>query len=282
MCDSEGWQTTKRRTTKKSDKKPEEKTQVRKKSDPKKLDIFGREIKEAPSKEAAHKEAAPREATSKEVGSRESGEKYVPPNSQDHKICKPSVPSTTNLGDDKLLNSYWRVWKHATDNSDWSLESYDKIYTINSVGSFWKFFNNFNLLNKINNQLFIMREEVAPIWEDVNNKNGGICSIKIDHYNNRNRNEVGSEIMLCICLLVMNETLIMKNQIVNGVSYAVKNKSIFIKIWVNSYKDNGNFMALLPITFLKKIEAVLKNMDKQVALSNNKVSVQYKQIIPEY
>ena len=184
-------------------------------------------------------------------------------------------------GDNLLLNGSWLIWKHNNTNNDWSIDSYEKIYKINSIGTFWRFFNNFNYLDKINYQYFIMREGIMPIWEDINNKYGGICSIKIDYFNNKNRNELGSEIMICICLLLLNETLIINNEKLNGISYAVKNRSILIKLWINNFSEN-NLVELLPINFLKKIDNVIKYMEilgYKNSYKPNNVSVQYKKIM---
>ena len=90
--------------------------------------------------------------------------------------------NTEELGNNKELNNKWKVWVHINNNNDWTLDSYNNIYTINTIGEFWRYFNNFHLLDKINNQYFIMRDHITPIWEDINNRDGGICSIKIDYY----------------------------------------------------------------------------------------------------
>lgn len=211
---------------------------------------------------------------------------YVPPTQKvitrtEKLVCEDAI--NEDQGDKKKFNSSWTVWRHWNDNADdWSLKSYERVYKIDSIGKFWKFFNNFNLLDKIKYQIFIMRGEITPLWEDTHNKYGGICSIKIDYFNNKNRNEIGSEIMTCIALLTINETLITTNSIINGISYAVKNKSIFIKLWINEYKKNINFIKLLPMIFLQKLDATIKMLDRSTIKTNNKVSVQFKEIIPEY
>jgi len=75
-----------------------------------------------------------------------------------------------DLGNNNYLNSIWTVWVHKTDCIVWTEQSYKNIYTIDSVGSFWRFFNNFHLLDKNAYQFFIMRNQTKPIWEDNDNK----------------------------------------------------------------------------------------------------------------
>lgn len=184
------------------------------------------------------------------------------------------------LGNNKFLGSQWSVWVHKAECSSWTEENYINIYTIKSIGSFWRFFNNFNILDKYANYLFIMRDSIKPIWEDNENRNGGICSIKIDCYNRTNKTDIGSEVMICLCLLMMNETLIQNNNIINGISYSIKNKNILIKIWYNNYAIN--IEDKLPKNLLNKIEVMLKNNTKYSYGNRKSISIQCKPIKPEY
>lgn len=187
------------------------------------------------------------------------------------------------MGDDKSLNSKWNVSIHATDKLDWGLDSYEHIYSFDTIGKFWRFFNNFHLLDKINNQLFIMRDGVTPRWEDLNNRNGAICSFKIDYYNKGGRNDIGSEIMTCISILVINESFVSNNACINGISYSIRNRSIMIKLWVKDYSSNKKFTEKLPLEFLNKIDHVLKLYDTGRRYnSSSKISIQFKEIVPEY
>jgi hypothetical protein len=189
-----------------------------------------------------------------------------------------------NMGDNIYFNSKWNVSIHSVAKEDWSLESYEHIYSFNNFGRFLRLFNNFHLLDKINNDIFIMRDGVTPIWEDLNNRYGGICSLKIDYYNKMGRNEIGSEIMFCITMLIINESLIRNNQDINGISYSIRNKSIFIKIWVKDYKKDSAFPSRMPLDFLDRVNTVLQNSDtnRRTLHSRSKISVQYKEIVPEY
>jgi hypothetical protein len=189
-----------------------------------------------------------------------------------------------NMGDNIYFNSKWNVSLHNIEKEDWSLDSYEHIYSFNNFGRYLRLFNNFHLLDKINNDIFIMRDGVTPIWEDLNNRYGGICSLKIDYYNKIGRNEIGSEIMFCITTLIINESLIRNNQDINGISYSIRNKSIFIKIWVKDYKKDSAFPSRMPLEFLDKVNTVLQNSDtnRRTLHSRSKISVQYKEIVPEY
>ena len=187
-----------------------------------------------------------------------------------------------DIGNELKLNSHWTVWVHRSDNQDWTLHGYQKRYLINSIGSFWRFFNNFQFYDCYKNQLFIMRGEIAPIWEDVNNKFGGICSIKIDSTQRGFKTDISTEIFIAICMLIMNETFIVNNEDINGISYAVKKKNILIKIWTKTFYEDNKFIGELPKPLINKFNTELQKQLIHIMGPDYKMSIQYKQIKPEY
>ena len=200
----------------------------------------------------------------------------------DNKQMYDENKSYGDIGNDKKLNSYWTVWIHKINSTDWTLSGYQKIYVINSIGSFWRFFNNFQLYNTYQNQIFIMREEVAPIWEDVNNKFGGICSIKIDSIQKGMRTDLSTEVFNLISLLVMNETFVAQDKKINGISYSVKKRSSLIKVWTKTYSPEHDFIKDLPVPLMNKFNVEMQKQSKNVLNNDGKISIQYKQIKPEF
>ena len=179
------------------------------------------------------------------------------------------------LGNTKFLNSSWTVWIHKAnvgpEIENWTEDTYTSIYVINSIGTFWRFFNNFQMLDKINYQYFIMRNKIKPIWEDNNNRNGSICSFKVEY---------GPCAMTCMSLLIMNETFMMGNEDINGISYSVKNKIILIKIW---YKiGSSKVVDKIPIEFMNRLDAFIKNNDKYGRRDNSSITIKYSKIDPKY
>jgi hypothetical protein len=187
-----------------------------------------------------------------------------------------------DIGNELKLNSHWTIWVHKSDNQDWTLHGYQKRYIINSIGSFWRFFNNFQFYDCYKNQLFIMRGEIAPIWEDVNNKFGGICSLKVDSTQRGFKTDISTEIFISICMLIMNETFIVNNEDINGISYAVKKKNILIKIWTKTFYEDNKFISELPKQLMNKFNSELQKQLINVFGPDYKMSVQYKKIKPEY
>ncbi len=194
-----------------------------------------------------------------------------------------TIDNANDLGNNMFLNSPWTVWVHKSDCQVWTEDSYTNIYVINSLGSFWRFFNNFHLLDKVRNQLFIMRNKVKPIWEDNENRNGGICSIKLDCYSKQGKSDIGVVAMTAICLLIMNETFVQHNEEINGISYSIKNRSVLIKVWCKNF--NTKISEKIPLGFFNKLDTTLNSLDKYSydrKKGENKLSIRYTQIKPEY
>jgi hypothetical protein len=173
-------------------------------------------------------------------------------------------------GENLYLNSSWSVWVHRTDCRSWLEDSYFNVYNIDNISTFWKFFNNFHLLNKYENQFFIMKDKIKPMWEDNANRNGAICSIKIDSKNN----VLISEIIISISCLIMNETFLSQYpEIINGISIAYKNRSVLLKIW---YNDKTKILSdYIPYPLIEKIENTIKSRKDDIC-----ISIQCKQIKP--
>ena len=186
-----------------------------------------------------------------------------------------------DMGNDKKLNSYWTVWVHRNNCMDWTLASYQKIFVINSIGSFWRFFCNFQSFNTFDNHIFIMREEIAPIWEDVNNKFGGICSIKVDSTQTGFKTDISTEMMILITMLIVNETFTANSKNINGVEFSIKKRSALIKIWTKAFVEDDKFINSLPVSLFNCFDAELERFRKGWH-KDSKLSYQYKQIKPEY
>lgn len=190
-------------------------------------------------------------------------------------------------GNNLYLNSSWTVWKHDTECTTWTEESYEYMYTIDSIGKFWRFFTYFKDCDKHKYYYFIMRNKIKPIWEDNENRYGGICSIKIDLYNKYSKLNYGIDIMLVLCLLMMNETLIKDAKQINGISYAVKRQSLYIKIWCRNY--DVNIANMLPLGLINKLDEILK-IDNEINKFKNSfkfdakrkyISIKFEQIKPD-
>jgi hypothetical protein len=79
------------------------------------------------------------------------------------------------------LSSGWTLWGHLPHDTDWSLKSYIKLYDFNTVEQTISVTEMLPPKLVMNCMLFLMREGITPIWEDVRNRNGGCFSYKVSN-----------------------------------------------------------------------------------------------------
>ena len=81
--------------------------------------------------------------------------------------------------------------------------------------------------------LFIMKEGITPLWEDIHNRNGGCFSYKIN-------NKFVAQIWKDLSYSLMGETLTEKelfNNNINGITISPKKNFCIIKIWLTKLLD---------------------------------------------
>ena len=99
------------------------------------------------------------------------------------------------------LYDKWTFWAHLPHDTDWSLNSYQKLVSISSLEEAVTLNNIIPEEMICNCMLFVMRDGINPLWEDSHNKDGGSFSFKID---NNQVNELWQEWPIsvfigCIC-----------------------------------------------------------------------------------
>lgn len=131
-------------------------------------------------------------------------------------------------GSEYTFKNEWNVWYHHSLN-DWSINGYNKIFTIKTIKDFWDFHNNINCIGGINNvHFFLMKNNISPIWEDPHNKNGGSWSMLIPLEQAYNMWEK-------IAIDMVNSTLLGNySSSITGMSINQKNNVSIIKIWNNN------------------------------------------------
>ena len=106
-----------------------------------------------------------------------------------HDDMSSSVSSSSSEYVSYPLKTNWVLWHHSPFNKNWNVSSYDYLYKIKTVEDFWALFSTWkDYLPSIKDSMFfiIERTGVKPIWEDINNKNGGCWSLRIEKDNIKN------------------------------------------------------------------------------------------------
>jgi len=141
------------------------------------------------------------------------------------------------------LNTKWHLWYHSLSNkTDWSINSYKNIYTIETIKDFWDLFNHFDMIGGIHcQQFFFMRDGINPTWEDPKNRKGGSWSIMLTKDKYRDLDEKSLQIFTKIAIYLIGETLTNEPLRNNGISVCLKNPvTSIIKIWNCDSKYNTN------------------------------------------
>ena len=145
-------------------------------------------------------------------------------------------------GKDKVLKNTWILWAHDGESSDWTLKSYEKLCEITNISEFWKLLNNFEILNVQMKNYFLMKNGITPLWEDKENRYGGIASFRVEY---------GKYIDLWtdLCMYTISENIYTNMDDINGISLGAKNSWVVIRLWNKSVK---NISSNLNEDFLKK------------------------------
>lgn len=140
-------------------------------------------------------------------------------------IIKQDIPETIIK-----LPYTWTAYLHENSNSNWSIDGYYKIMKIQTNKNFWELLNNFSKFNYIDNQFFIMKEDVLPIWESC--IAGGNIAMKI-----KMPNPNILEIWTNLCVIFMSNECSTEQFNVCGLSLNMKFDLMNIKILLSDMSD---------------------------------------------
>jgi len=157
------------------------------------------------------------------------------------------------------FNNEWKVWYHNMNIKDWKITGFEVIHNINNVYDFWTLFKYLSDINFSVVNLFIMRENILPIWEDVMNRNGGTCSIRV----NLKQYRALFEEIIIYCLI--DKLVSCHAEEINGISIIIK----------------GNWGLIKILTKNKDLD-IINFLNKDIISKYNDVSIQFKKNIPEY
>jgi translation initiation factor 4E len=131
-----------------------------------------------------------------------------------------------------ILTNTWSLWAHMPTDSDWSPQSYIKIYTFNTIEEIIcinETLASTEVLIKCC-MLFLMKDGIKPTWEDPLNRSGGCFSYKVS---NKSVYEVWKE----LSYVVVGNTISTKASFVagvTGITISPKKNFCIIKIWMTN------------------------------------------------
>ena len=119
----------------------------------------------------------------------------------------------------------WVLWYHDPNNSDYSLESYIKIGSVNTPEEFWTLVEAISSDAWNSGMFFFMREGFRPLWDAPENDKGGAWSKKVDAMDTHN------VFVDCMVHCLAEKMLKTHNDVVAGVTLSPKGHFHIIKIW---------------------------------------------------
>jgi len=127
-----------------------------------------------------------------------------------------------------LVNN-WTIWIHLPRDSDWTISGYYKIHTVSTIDEAISIVETIPANIVKMSMLFIMKEGITPIWEDINNKLGGCFSYRVSH-------KILHSVWKNISYTMMGNDLVSDDisEIINGVSVSPKKQFSVLKIWTKS------------------------------------------------
>lgn len=150
------------------------------------------------------------------------------------------------------LNSKWTLWFHKSDDNNWDFDSYIKLIQFETIEEYAIIMNILKPKHIQNALLFVMRNDIKPMWEAEENKKGGCISFKIY------RNNIYESWKQLNNYLISENILkdINESKKINGISISPKKTFSIIKIWVC---DNSlDIKKLNVMNQFKFDEAILK------------------------
>lgn len=141
---------------------------------------------------------------------------------------------TSSIEQFHKLSDNWTLWAHLPHNTDWTNNSFIHIFTFTTIEETLSVTETVPQILVENCMLFLMREGIKPLKEDIRNRNGGCFSYKVS---NKNVYKVWKD----LTYVVVGSSICKNNGFVNGVNGITispkknngSNGFCIIKIWMS-------------------------------------------------
>jgi hypothetical protein len=130
----------------------------------------------------------------------------------------------------RKLRYKWNLWAHLPQDPDWTVKSYKRIYQFKNAEEAIAITESLPEGLVKNCMLFIMRDGVAPMWEDQKNRNGGCFSYKVS---NKNVYEVWRDLTYTLVGESISSNVVFVNN-VTGITISPKKNFCIVKIWMTN------------------------------------------------
>ena len=165
-----------------------------------------------------------------------------------------SVSNPITIQSDEKLSHKYNIYYHLPNDNNWDFASYGIITSISIVEELVSINENMpdNIIKYC--MLFVMKNGIAPMWEDPKNINGGFFSYKIY---NKNVVNIWKQVLYAFC----GDTLMVdRNNMkhINGITLSPKKNFCILKIWFENIKIQ-NPDSVISIENLSKFGVLFKS-----------------------
>ena len=122
------------------------------------------------------------------------------------------------------------LWAHLPHDTNWGIQSYKRIFAFESVEETIAITETVPETLVKNCMLFVMKQNIMPLWEDPQNRSGGFFSYKIS-------NKIVYDVWCKLVYMLVGESLSEDNAFlscITGISISPKKNFCIIKIWMSS------------------------------------------------
>ena len=171
-------------------------------------------------------------------------------------MVTPHITMTTETSMEEFhkLSDNWTLWAHLPHDTDWSIGSYKPIYTTGTVEETIAVTETLPDILVKNCMLFLMRDGIAPIWEDPKNRDGGCFSYKVI---NKSVYEVWKELTYVIVGGSVSKQQTFVN-CVTGITISPKKNFCIIKIWMTNCANQNPGIVTSDVTGLSPQGCIFK------------------------
>jgi len=128
------------------------------------------------------------------------------------------------------LKHKWVLWFHKINDNQWNLESYQRVCEVDTYNDLVFLIS--TLKNITAGMFFLMKDGINPVFEDVNNKDGGYWSLRV---NKKDSVDYWNKLIYYICF----ENITISDEYetkINGLTISPKINNCIFKIWTSDYK----------------------------------------------
>jgi translation initiation factor 4E len=130
------------------------------------------------------------------------------------------------------LSNTWVLWYHHVNDNDWTDESYTKLYKIKTIEDFWQIKS--TIQTYTSGMFFLMKDDIFPRWEDINNLDGGFWSFRITK---KDSDQIWENLLIALIGNTLTKN-VDDMESITGVSISPKINNCIVKIWNNSAEKN--------------------------------------------